>query len=211
MPRKRRVRTTRFALAVERSIHGHWRVVVTEGVVLSLLGLAAFVVSPIAGASTTTLVGALFTIAGVAGFFGVAVAGLDAPGFIWSLWSAAVALVAGGLLLWSPFGGAETLGVVLSAFFVIDGLLTIALALSQRRGLAGRWEWMLLNGILDLFFAGLIVAGVPHHLDWALALLFGSDLLFGGGALVAMGLDARTFGRLSAQHLTSSPRLPRRS
>jgi uncharacterized membrane protein HdeD (DUF308 family) len=93
----------------------------------------------------------------------------------------------------------------------VDGLLTIALSLSLRREVAGWWEWMLINGILDLFFVGLIVSGIPYQLDWALALLFGFDLLFGGGAMVAMGLHARTFSRNSTQHLTSTPYRSRHS
>ena len=76
---------------------------------------------------------------------------------------------------------------------ILDGILTIALALSHRRELSGRWEWMLVNGVVDLFLAGVIIAGLPGSAVWVLGLIVGIDLLFGGISLVGMALDARKF------------------
>jgi len=114
-----------------------------------------------------------------------------APGFVWSLLSAALALLVGILLLVHPLRGLITLTFVLTAYFIIDGIFIIFLALSHRRELTGRWEWMLINGIIDLILAGIIISGMPGTFLWVLGLLVGIDLIFGGASLIAMALEAR--------------------
>jgi uncharacterized membrane protein HdeD (DUF308 family) len=176
--------------ALTQSVHDHWGIFLAEGIILSLLGLGAIAIPPIAGLAATVFLGWLFLIAGVAGLVST-FRTRHAPGFGWSLLSASAAVVAGGLLLWNPLQGLATLTYVLTAFFIVDGIMTIALAFEHRRELSGKWEWMMLNGIVDLILAGIIISGFPGTLVWALGLLVGIDMLFGGAALVAMALQAR--------------------
>ena len=51
---------------------------------------------------------------------------------------------------------------------------------------------MLLSGIVDLILAGLILAGLPGTAAWAIGLIVGINLLFGGVALTAIALQARS-------------------
>ena len=99
--------------------------------------------------------------------------------------------MAGITLLWNPIAGVATLTFVLTAFFLIDGVLIVAMAIEHRRELSGRWEWMMIGGIMDLVLAAIIILGLPGTLAWALGLLVGIDLMFGGIALIAMALSAR--------------------
>jgi uncharacterized membrane protein HdeD (DUF308 family) len=87
--------------------------------------------------------------------------------------------------------GLASLTYVLIAFFIVDGVLIIILALEHRRELFGRWEWMLLGGVMDLVLAAIIVSGLPGTLAWALGLIVGIDLLWGGVSLLGMALAAR--------------------
>ena len=105
--------------------------------------------------------------------------------------SALAAIIAGGLLLWNPLQGLVTLTYVLTAFFIADGVLVIILAIAHHRELSGKWEWMMVNGVIDLILAGIIIAGFPGTLVWAFGLLVGIDMLFGGASLIAMALQAR--------------------
>jgi uncharacterized membrane protein HdeD (DUF308 family) len=179
-----------LAAALKKSLGEHWRLFLAEGVVLVLLGLAAIVIPPIAGLATTIIIGWLFLIGGAVGL--VATFGAHrAPGFGWSLFSAIAALLAGIVLLWNPWQGLATLTYVLIAFFLIDGILIIVLALQHRRELTGRWEWMMIGGIMDLVLALIIISGLPGTLAWALGLLVGIDLVWGGMSLIAMALAAR--------------------
>jgi uncharacterized membrane protein HdeD (DUF308 family) len=81
--------------------------------------------------------------------------------------------------------------LVLIAFFVIEGVASIMFALEHRRELSGRWGWMLASGIIDLILATIILAGLPGTAAWAIGLLVGTNMVFGGTALIAMALHAR--------------------
>lgn len=176
--------------ALRKSLREHWRMLLVEGIILVLLGLAAIVLPPIAGLAVTIFLGWLLVIGGVVGLVAT-FSSRHAPGFGWSLLSAIVALLAGGVLLWNPLQGLLTLTYVLIAYFIVDGVLMIVFALEHRRELSGRWEWLLFNGIIDLILAALILTGLPGSFAWALGLLVGIDLVFGGSSLVAMALAAR--------------------
>ncbi len=181
---------SKISTALAKSMHDHWGVFLAEGIILVLLGMAAMIVPIIAGLAATVFLGWLFLIAGILGLVATFRA-RQAPGFGWSLASAIAAVVAGGLLLWNPLQGLVTLTFVLTAFFIVDGIFIIILAITHRRELSGKWEWMLVNGIIDLILAGVIISGLPGTLAWALGLLVGIDLIFGGAALIAMAMDAR--------------------
>ncbi|HZK91984.1 MAG TPA: HdeD family acid-resistance protein [Stellaceae bacterium] len=176
--------------AFRKSVREHWRAFLIEGIILVILGLAAIALPPIAGLATAVVLGWLFLLGGVVGLVAT-FSQRNAPGFWWALLSAAIAVLAGGVLLSNPVAGVATLTYVLIAFFLIDGVLIIVMAFEHRRELSGRWEWMMLGGVMDLVLAAIILAGLPGTLAWALGLLVGIDLLFGGFSLVAMALSAR--------------------
>ena len=175
---------------VTSSMHDHWGLFLAEGIAVIILGLAAIIVPPIAGLFATVVLGWLLLVAGVVGLVATFRA-REAPGFAWSLLSAVAAVAAGGLLLWNPLQGLVTLTYVLIAFFIVDGVLNIILGIVHRRELTGKWEWMLVNGVIDLILAGIIILGFPGTLVWSFGLLVGIDMIFGGGTLIAVALEAR--------------------
>jgi uncharacterized membrane protein HdeD (DUF308 family) len=181
---------SKLSAALTRSMHEHWGLFLAEGIILSLLGLAAIIVPPLAGLVTTIFLGWLFLIAGIVGLIATMRA-RQAPGFGWALLSALVALIAGLVLLWNPLQGLITLTYVLTAFFIIDGILLVVLAISHRREFSGKWQWMMVNGVIDLVLAAIVISGMPGSLVWVLGLLVGIDMIFGGATLIAMALDAR--------------------
>jgi uncharacterized membrane protein HdeD (DUF308 family) len=174
----------------QKSVRDHWRTFLAEGIILVILGLAATAIPPLAGLAATIILGWVFLIGGIVGLVST-FRTRQAPGFWWSLLSALIALLAGAVLLWNPLQGLATLTFVLIAFFIVDGILIIVLAIEHRRELSGRWEWMLLGGVMDLVLAAIIISGLPGTLAWALGLLVGIDLVFGGFSLIAMALSAR--------------------
>jgi uncharacterized membrane protein HdeD (DUF308 family) len=158
-----------------QSMRDYWRLYLAEGIAVSVLGLAAIIVPSIAGLFATVVFGWLLFIAGIVGLVATLRA-REAPGFRWALLSAFVAV---------------TLTYVLIAFFTVDGILVIILAIAHRRELSGKWEWMMVNGVTDLMLAGIIIFGFPGTLVWAFGLLVGIDMIFAGASLIAMALDAR--------------------
>ena len=113
------------------------------------------------------------------------------PGFWWSLLSAVLAIVAGLVLLARPAQGVLTLTIVIGAYFLAEGVTTIMYALEHRRELSERWNWLLFSGVLDILIAAMIIAGLPGSAEWAIGLLVGINLLFGGSSLIGMALAAR--------------------
>jgi uncharacterized membrane protein HdeD (DUF308 family) len=176
--------------AVASTIHEHWMLFLIEGIILVILGAAAIVVPPIATLAFEIVIGWLFLISGVVGLV-TTFWMRNAPGFWWSLVSAVVAILAGFVLLIWPISGTFSLTFVLIAFFTIEGIVTIMYAIDHRNQLSGRWGWMLASGIVDLILAGIIFAGLPGTAAWALGLLVGINLVFGGTAMIGMALAAR--------------------
>jgi uncharacterized membrane protein HdeD (DUF308 family) len=177
--------------ALAQSIREHWVLFLIEGIVLVVLGILAIIVPPLATITFTLFLGWLFLISGIMGLVSTFWA-RHAPGFWWSLFSAVLALAAGLVLLAWPVSGAVSLTLLLIVFFTIEGVLSIMYALEHKKELSGRWGWMLASGIIDLVLAAIILIGLPGTAVWALGLLVGINMLFGGSALIAMALHART-------------------
>jgi uncharacterized membrane protein HdeD (DUF308 family) len=87
--------------------------------------------------------------------------------------------------------GVLSLTLILIAFFVIEGLASIMFARSQARAVGT-------SGIIDLILATIILTGLPGTAAWAIGLLVGINMVFGGSALIAMALHAREIDPRSA-------------
>jgi uncharacterized membrane protein HdeD (DUF308 family) len=172
------------------AVREHWMAFLIEGILLVILGLAAMIVPPLASLAVTIFLGWMFLISGIAGLV-LTFWARNMPGFWWSLISAALAVVAGIILLAQPVQGTLTLTVVVGAYFLAEGVATIMYALEHRRELSERWAWLLVAGIMDLLIAAVIIAGLPGSALWAVGLLVGINLLFGGATLIGMALAAR--------------------
>jgi uncharacterized membrane protein HdeD (DUF308 family) len=180
---------------IRAAIQLHWKAFLIEGIILVVLGLAAIIVPPLASLAVTIFLGWLFLVAGVAGlamtFWAPRMAG-----FWWSLLSAVFAIGAGIILLARPVQSTLTLTIVVGAYFLAEGVFTIMYALAHRREVSERWGWLLASGVLDLIIAGIIIAGLPGSAAWAIGLLVGIDMVFGGISLIGMALAARNADRL---------------
>lgn len=177
--------------ALVNAINEHWALFLIEGIVLVILGAVAILVPALATITFTILIGWLFLISGVVGLITTLWMHKRVPGFWWSLLSAIIGIVAGLVLLLWPLSGLFSLTLLLIAFFIVEGIASIMYAIEHRNQLSGRWGWMLLSGIVDLILAAIIIAGLPGTALWALGLLVGINLLFGGVALIGMALAAR--------------------
>jgi uncharacterized membrane protein HdeD (DUF308 family) len=175
---------------VNAAMREHWKAFLFEGILLSIIGLAAMVVPPLASLAITIFLGWMFLVSGVAGLVATYWA-RNMPGFWWSLISAALAVLAGGILLARPMQGVLTLTIVIGAYFFAEGVASIMYGLEHRKELSGRWSWVLVAGLMDIVIAFFIIAGLPGSAEWAIGLLVGINLLFGGATLIGMALAAR--------------------
>ena len=176
--------------AVAETMREHWVLFMVEGIVLIVLGMLAIIIPQLASLAVTILIGWLFLISGVVGLvttFWVK----GAPGFWWSLVSALVAIGAGVVLLGWPISGTVSLTLVLIVFFIVEGVASIMYGIEHRREASSRSGWMIVSGVIDLILAAIIFSGLPGTAFWALGLLVGINMVFGGTSLIAMALGAR--------------------
>jgi uncharacterized membrane protein HdeD (DUF308 family) len=181
---------SRLQSAMSQAVKAHWKAFLFEGILLAVLGIAALILPPLASLAITIFLGWMFLISGIGGLI-VTYWARSTPGFWWSLISAALAVLAGMLLLARPMQAVLTLTIVLGAYFLAEGVTTIMYALEHRRELSGRWSWLLISGLVDIAIAFMVITGLPSSAEWAIGVLVGINLLFGGATLIGMALAAR--------------------
>jgi uncharacterized membrane protein HdeD (DUF308 family) len=175
---------------IAQTVREHSTLFLVEGIILVVLGILAILIPMAASIAITIILGWLFLVSGVVGLVTTFWA-RHAPGFWWALVSAVLATAAGIVLLLWPVSGVVSLTLLLIVFFVIEGVASIMYAFEHKKDLSSRWIWMLVSGIIDLILAALIWSGLPGTAAWALGLLVGINMLFGGTSLIAMALHAR--------------------
>jgi uncharacterized membrane protein HdeD (DUF308 family) len=176
----------RFADALKQ----HSTYFLVEGIILIILGAAAIAVPLIATLTFTIFFGWLLLISGVTGLISTFTL-KPTQGFWWSLLSAILAIVVGFLLIARPGNGAVSLTLLLIVFFIIEGFSSIVFATEYRQRLPGRWGWMVASGVVDLILAAMIFLQLPSSAFWAIGLLLGINMVFGGTALVLIALEAK--------------------
>ncbi|OKO88091.1 hypothetical protein AC629_11140 [Bradyrhizobium sp. NAS80.1] len=181
---------SRLQSAMSQAVKAHWKAFLFEGILLAVLGVAALILPPLASLAITIFLGWMFLISGIGGLI-VTYWARSMPGFWWSLISAALAVLAGMLLLARPMQAVLTLTIVLGAYFLAEGVATIMYALEHRRELSSRWSWLLISGLLDIAISFMVITGLPSSAEWAIGILVGINLLFGGSTLIGMALAAR--------------------
>jgi uncharacterized membrane protein HdeD (DUF308 family) len=96
------------------------------------------------------------------------------------------------------------LTVVLTAFFIVEGIFQVVGALMYRNAMPGAWGWAVLSGLADLALAAIILNGWPGSVAWVLGLLVGVNLVTSGLAIVMMALAARAIVQSSVATVAKS-------
>lgn len=176
--------------AIRNALGAHWRLFLFQGVIMIILGILAIAAPALATVAVDIYIGWLFLISGIVGLVAMFSA-QNIPAFLWSLVTAALSVAVGVLLLWKPVEGALTLTILLTAFFIAEGVFQIVTSIAYRDVMGGLWGWMLVSGISDLALAAIIILGWPLTAIWALGLLVGINLLTSGWAVVTVALAGR--------------------
>jgi uncharacterized membrane protein HdeD (DUF308 family) len=177
--------------AVRDTVRHHWQLFLTQGVIMTILGVLAVIWPQISTVAVDVYVGWLFLLSGVVGLATMFLA-QDVQAFLWLLLTAALSLFVGIVLLWHPVEGAVSLTLVLIAFFIVEGIFQIAASISYRDVFPDSWGWLLASGIADLILAALIIKGWPSTAGWALGLIVGVNLVTSGAAIIMVALAGRS-------------------
>jgi uncharacterized membrane protein HdeD (DUF308 family) len=158
------------------------------GMGLIVLGVISVLAPLLATFAIGILVGALFVIGGIMhAIHAFQSQRWERP--IVEFLVAILYIAAGIILLAYPLGGILALTAFLSVFFVVEGVFKIVQALRLRP--VSNWGWALLSGIVSVFLGLIIWAGMPMSAFWAIGLIVGIDLIFGGLSMVMTTISMR--------------------
>jgi uncharacterized membrane protein HdeD (DUF308 family) len=164
---------------------------VFAGVLLILLGAVAIVLPNLASFFITEFIGWILVI-GSLFLFGSAFAVRSAGAVLVRILWAILALAAGLFLVINPGEGTETLTLILVIYFVASGIAQLFFAISNRGGEGV--GWLAVNGLLSLLLGLLIGVELPSSADWAIGLLVGINLIFGGWVVIMLGAASGSTG-----------------
>ncbi|MEM8954258.1 MAG: HdeD family acid-resistance protein [Verrucomicrobiota bacterium] len=161
---------------------GGW--VVALGILTIILGMVAIAAPAIAGVWVTILVGAVFLVNGL--FQVIHGFGVDGwKGKTFTILIGVLTVIAGAIILARPMFGLEVLTLILSVFFLMEGIMTVILAFKVKPEKG--WGWALFSGIVSFVLGGLIWAQWPASGLWAVGLLVGIVVLRLGDGGVWIG------------------------
>lgn len=169
----------------------NWGWFLLFGICLVLLGALAIVRSVAATVVSMLFFGWLLLIA--AGIEIVQAVMVGKWAGLFQHWlSAALFGVLGALIVWRPVVTAEILTLLIGAFFLVAGIFQLVtpfvISLPE-------WGWHALNGLITLVLGVLILAQWPVSGLWVIGLFLGIELIFYGGAWVAVALRLRSAAR----------------
>lgn len=165
---------------------GKW--LLYSGAVLVGLGLFAILAPTWAGRLVIYLIGGLLLVMGALQMLGGDSEETSARR-ISRLSCGIISALAGLVIVLHPLYGSAAIGLVLAAFFSLNGVGKIASAFTYRP--AQGWWMLVLSGVLGLVLAWMIWSQWPLSGEWAVGILVGIELLSTGIALIAIGLTLR--------------------
>jgi uncharacterized membrane protein HdeD (DUF308 family) len=160
-----------------------WKTLLFEGIALTLLGVLALLNPFVMSLGLDLLLGFLLVAAGLIQGYR-ALKNIKNWDSVPVLIGASFALIAGILLLAYPLTGVLTLALLLTIFFFVDGISKIITSF-QYRSFQG-WGWILFSGIISVFLALLIYAGLPISAAWIIGVYLGIYFLILGFSMIML-------------------------
>jgi uncharacterized membrane protein HdeD (DUF308 family) len=176
-------------------IASKWRWFVALGIVLILLGVAAWLDVVSVTLATTIVVGAILLAGGVLQIIH-ALMTRGWRGFVFGLLSGLLYAAGGLLIMREPVHGAVVLTLILAALIVAGGIVRVVLALGHRALRA--WPLILVSGVASVVVGCLLYANLPWSGLWVLGTLIAIELLVQGGGWLSFGIALRFVGRSAA-------------
>ena len=174
---------------IKTALGKSWKLLLTAGIISTVLGAIAIIVPPLASVTITYLVGVLLLIGAVA-FVAEAISRGSTGHRIWSALLAVLYVFAGVWLIINPVSGTITLTWILAIFFLLIGVLRLIAGIASR-GKVPNAGWTIVNGVLSIVIAVLVIGDLPSSAAWAIGLLVGIQLLFDGFALIATAMAGK--------------------
>ncbi len=171
-----------------QTVQKHWLGFLVLGIISLILGSAAIVTPLVATGFVVLVIGVVLIVNGISQL--IHCFKTEKTGsFIWSLVTAVIFIIAGGLVLARPLLGAVTLTLIMAVFFILEGITKIATGFKLKP--APNWNWLFFSGLLSLLLGVIIFSGWPGDTTWVPGMFLGIDLVFGGWSLIMISLAAK--------------------
>jgi uncharacterized membrane protein HdeD (DUF308 family) len=171
---------------------------IVMGVIVLITGILAIGSPFIAGLSVALAVGILLIIGGVGQvIFAIPTFAISVGTGLVSTIIGVLSVLVGGYMLANPDVALATLTVFLAAYFIVSGIFEAVLSLQARP--ASGWGWSLFSGIVSVILGIMIWSEFPVSGAWAVGILVGIRLIFGGITLIMFGSAARGVAKGLAQ------------
>jgi uncharacterized membrane protein HdeD (DUF308 family) len=165
----------------------YWGWFLAFGIALVLLGIAAVVRSVAATVVSMLFFGWLLVMASGIEIAQAIMVGHWA-GFFHHLLAAVLFGITGVLIITRPVISAEVATIFMAMFFLIGGLFQlISSVVIQVPG----WGWQAADGVITFLLGVLVISQWPVSGLWVIGLFVGIDLIFYGGAWIALALGLR--------------------
>jgi uncharacterized membrane protein HdeD (DUF308 family) len=92
-------------------------------------------------------------------------------------------------MIWRPVASAEVLTLLMGAFFLVAGLFQLITPFVVS---LPDWGWHALYGLITLVLGILVLTQWPVSGLWVIGLFVGIELIFYGGAWIALALGLRS-------------------
>ena len=161
---------------------------VTSGVILIIAGTMALLSPLAAGSSGTIIVGVLLVIGGI----GQCILAFKAGAFDRGLLTFIVGLlmtIAGLYMATQPVVGLASFTMILVIYLVIAALFKLIMAFQIRP--AEGWGSALIDSIVTLLLGIMLWRQFPLSGAWAISIVFGVKMIFGGWVLLSIGIAAK--------------------
>jgi len=158
------------------------------GIIMIVLGALAVILPGPFSLALELFLGWLFLIGGILQAV-AAFQHLNVKGYGWAAANGVFAAIAGALMIALPAAGVLALTIILTAFYLADGVLKL-IGASQGKDMPGR-GMLVINGVLGLIIAAIVIAEWPISAQWFIGIIVGVNLLLGGVTLLTLASAAK--------------------
>lgn len=158
-----------------------------QGILLVIAGILALAYPLITNVALAIVLGWMLLLSGIVQAVTL-IGGGKTPDFWLQLISAALSVIVGFLFLRNPAVAVGTLVMLMSVFFLIEGISKTVFSLTIRP--FPNWGWVLASGVLGILIAFWLLAN-PGMSLLLLGILIGIQLIAEGVAIATMAWAAR--------------------
>jgi uncharacterized membrane protein HdeD (DUF308 family) len=159
------------------------------GVIAIILGILALLMPGLAGISVVFFLSLLVLVAGIVRMIWAFQAGSFGKGLLMYA-IGGLTLLCGIALAANPLFGSGVLTIMLTLYFILDGISEVVAGIKLRPD--SGWGWMLIGGIVSILLGLMIWGQFPLSGAWAIGILLGIKLILVGLIMVTGGSVMRS-------------------